>query len=81
MGHVGADAQVDEGPIAVDGGGGAVGNLGLDKVRLVLAVLEHLEQVGLGQLEPLKALLVLDGPLGDGLERLEVGGGHGAGSG
>lgn len=39
VGNMGSTAQIDQGTAAVDGGRGAVRDLGLDKVDLVLVVL------------------------------------------
>ena len=59
VGNVRPDAEIDHRPAAVDGRRGAVGHLGLDHVLLVLVVVEHLEQVGLGRDEPLERLLLV----------------------
>lgn len=39
MRDMGSDTKVDHGATAIDGGGGAVGDLGLDEVLLVFVVL------------------------------------------
>ncbi len=38
---MGTDAEIDHGSAAVDGGGGAVGDLGFDEVLLVFVVLRE----------------------------------------
>lgn len=39
VGDMGSTAQIDQGSATVDGGGGTIGDLGLDQVNLVLVVL------------------------------------------
>lgn len=39
VGDMRSTAQIDQGPAAIDSGGGTVGDLGLDQVDLVLVVL------------------------------------------
>jgi len=70
--NVRTSAQIDQGTATVDGGAGAIGNLVLDNVLLVLVVAEHLEQILLLQGETLESLLLLDGLLGDLLQGLPV---------
>ena len=45
MGNVWAHAQIDEWTTSIDSGAGAIRNLGIDKVLLVLVVLKHPQQV------------------------------------
>lgn len=70
---MGSQAQIDQRTVPVNGRGGSIRNLGLDEVLLVLAVLEHLQQVLLRDLKTLKLLLLLNSLLRKGLERLQVG--------
>lgn len=72
VGNVGTETQVDERSTAVDRRRGAIGNLLVDVVLLVLVVLEHLEKDLLGQLEALERLLLLDSLLRDLLNLLVV---------
>lgn len=60
VGDVGASAQIDQGAVPVNCGLGAILNLVLDDVLLVLVVGKHLEQVLLAHLESLERLLLLD---------------------
>lgn len=72
VGHVGTTAQIDQGTAAVDSALGVVGHALLDKVLLVLAILEHFEELILGHLQTLKRLLLLDDGGRQRLERLLV---------
>lgn len=72
MRNVRTSAEIDEGTATVNGTLGAIGNSLVDKVLLVLAVLEHLEELLLGHLETLKRLLLLDNLVRELLETFLV---------
>ena len=65
-------AQIDERTASVDGRLGALGHTLVDKIFLVLAVLEHLEQLCLGHFKTDKGLLLLDDGIRNGFESLFV---------
>ncbi len=69
---MGTAAQIDQRTAAVDSAEGSVGHALVDKVLLVLAVVEHFHELGLGHFQALKRLLFLDDGVGDGLEGLLV---------
>lgn len=64
--NVRAPAKVDERATSIDGGGGAVGDLVADDVLLVFIGLEQLEQLVLGDGQPLEGLLLADDGGGEG---------------
>jgi len=53
-------AKIDKGSASVDSALGTVGHSLVDEILLVLAVLEHLEELILGHLKTLERLLLLD---------------------
>ena len=65
-------AQINQGSTAVDSALCAIGDSLVDEILLVLAVLEHLEELILGHLEALKRLLLLDDAVGELLQSLLV---------
>lgn len=69
---MGTTAQIDKRTAAVDSAEGSVGHALVDKVLLVLAVVEHFHELGLGHFQTLKGLLLLDDGAGQGLESLLV---------
>jgi hypothetical protein len=70
--NVRSSAQINQGSTAVDSALGAIGDSLVDEILLVLAVLEHLEELILGHLETLKGLLLLDDAVGELLQSLLV---------
>jgi len=71
-GDVRSSAQIDEGTASVDGALGAIRHSLVNEILLVLAVLEHLEELLLGHLKTLKGLLLLDDIGREGVKRLLV---------
>jgi hypothetical protein len=72
MGDMRACAEIDERATAVDGGASAVGDFVFDEVHFVFAVLEHFQQDCLGEIKTLEGLFLLDGRLGNLLQRLVI---------
>lgn len=71
-GDVRSSAQIDKGAASVDSALGAIRDSLLNKILLVFAVLEHLEELILGHLQTLERLLLLDNAVGELLESLLV---------
>jgi hypothetical protein len=65
-------AQIDKRTTSVDGAQSTVRNSLVDEVLLVLAVVEHLEELFLGHFQTLKGLLLLDNGVGQRLQSLLV---------
>lgn len=66
--HMRSPAKVDEGTASVDGTAAAVGDALLNEVKLVRAVLKHLDEICFGHHETLEWLLCLYDGLGELLQ-------------
>lgn len=69
---VGTTAEIDQRTASIYCTLGSVGNALVDEVKLVFAVLEHLNKLLLGHLETLKWLLLLDDGAGNVLQCLLI---------
>jgi UDP:flavonoid glycosyltransferase YjiC (YdhE family) len=69
---VGTTAEIDQGTASIYCTLGSVGNTLVDEVKLVFAVLEHLNKLFLGHLETLKWLFLLDDGARNVLQRLLI---------
>lgn len=70
--NVRTSAQIDKRTASVDSAQGTVRNSLVDEMLLVLAVVEHLEELILGHFQTLKGLLLLDDGIGQRLQSLLV---------
>ena len=73
MRDMGTTTEVDQRSTTIHRRTGAIGNLVLDQMLLVLVVPEHLQKIGLGEDEAVKGLLILDDLAGNGLQWLPIG--------
>lgn len=70
--NVRTSAQIDKRTASVDSAQSTVRNSLVDEMLLVLAVVEHLEELILGHFQTLKGLLLLDNGVGQTFQSLLV---------